>query len=335
MSAKPQNTEDQEIDLSQISKNIGSFFSGISTAIFKMILFFQKRLIVFIVLFIIGAGIGYFLDRENRIYKNEVIVSPNFGSVDYLYAKVDLLQSKLNENDTVFFISIGIKNPKLITRIEIKPIIDIYNFVASNTANVSNAQNTQNFELIKLLSEDGDVNKVITGKITSKNYSRHTLIITTKAKISNKETVDPLLLFLNQNEYYQKLQQAHLNNIKEKIKYDEAVIVEVDSFLDQISKLMNDNQKSDKLVYYNENSEVSQMLQTKNGLIGELGALKVDLISSQNVIVKNSSVLNVINKSGLNNKMKIIMPLFLIFVYMGVYLFRKFYKKQATKLASK
>lgn len=335
MSAKPQNIENQEIDLSQISKKIGSFFSGIAAGIFSMILFFQKRLIVFIALFVIGAALGYFLDRESRIYTSEVIVSPNFGSVDYLYAKVELLESKLNEQDTMFFKSIGVKNPKSIAKIEIKPIIDIYNFVASNTANVNNAQNTQNFELIKLLSEDGDVNKVITGKMTSKNYGRHTLIINTKDKISNKETVDPILVFLNQNEYFQKLQQAHLSNIKEKIKQDEAVIVEVDGFLDQISKSMNDSQKSDKLVYYNENTQVSQMIQTKNGLIGELGALKVDLISSQDVIIKNSSVLNVINKSGLNNKMKIIIPLFLIFVYVAAYLFRSFYKRQAAKLATK
>lgn len=334
MSSKPQNIDNQEIDLSQISKKIGSFFSGISMAIFNGILFVQKRLILFIALFVIGVALGYFLDRDSKVYKSEVIVSPNFGSVDYLYNKVDLLQSKLNEQDTMFFKSIGVKNPKSIAQIEIEPIIDIYNFVGSNTANVNNAQNTQNFELIKLLSEDSDINKVIKDKITSKNYGRHNLIITAKAKISNKETVDPLLSFLNQNDYFQKLLRAHLSNVKEKIKYDEAVIVEIDGFLDQISKKMNDNQKSDKLVYYNENTEVSQMLQTKNGLISELGALKVGLISSQDVIVKNSGVLNVINKSGLNNKMKIIIPFFLIFVYVGVYLFRRFYKKQAAKLAT-
>ncbi|UPT72032.1 MAG: hypothetical protein M0D53_07060 [Flavobacterium sp. JAD_PAG50586_2] len=335
MSAKPQNIDNEEIDLSQISKKINNFFEGISNSIFRGILFVQKRLIIFIALFIIGAVLGYYLDRSGRSYKSEVIVCPNFGSVDYLYAKVGLLESKLNEQDTVFFKSIGVKNPKSIAGIEIKPIIDIYNFVGSNTANVSNAQNTQNFELIKLLSEDGDINKVITDKITSKNYGRHTLIISTKAKISNKEMVDPLLSFLNQNEYFQKLHKAHISNIKEKVKHDEAVIEEVDGFLDQILKAMNDSQKSDKLVYYNENTEVSQMLQTKNGLNNELGALKVELITSQDVITKTSSVLNVINKSGLNNKMKIILPFFLIFVYLGVYLFRSFYKRQATKLSTK
>ena len=335
MSTKPQNIDDKEIDLSQISNKIGSFFSGISAAIFRMILFVQKRLIVFIALFVIGAALGYFLDSESKVYKSEIIVSPNFGSVDYLYTKVDLLQSRLNEQDTMFFKSIGIKNPKSIASIEIEPIIDIYNFVASNTANVNNAQNTQNFELIKLLSEDGDVNKVITSKITSKNYSRHSIIVTTKAKISNKNTVDPLLAFLNQNEYFQKIQKAHLNNIENKIKQDQAIIAEINGLLNQFSATTANSQKSDKLVYYNENTQLNQIIQTKNGLISEMGALRVDLISSQSVIVKNSGVLNVIDKKGLNNKMKFIIPIFLIFVYLGAYMFRRFYKRQAAKLATK
>ena len=74
-------------------------------------------------------------------------------------------------------------------KIKIEPIIDIYNFVASNNAKDNTTQNSQNFELIKLLSEGGDVNKVIAGKITSKNYGRHALQISSNTTISNKEVI--------------------------------------------------------------------------------------------------------------------------------------------------
>jgi hypothetical protein len=335
MSSKPQNLENQEIDLSQISKKMGSFFSGISTSIFNGILFVQKRLIVFIALFVIGAALGYLLDSEGKVYKSEIIVAPNFGSVDYLYAKVDLLQSKLNEQDTMFFKSIGVKYPKSIAQIEIEPIIDIYNFVASNTANVNNAQNTQNFELIKLLSEDGDVNKVITGEITSKNYGRHSITIITKAKISNKETVDPVLAYLNQNKFYQNIQNAYINNIKVKMQQNEAIIEEINGLLEQFSLTSANNQKSDKLVYYNENTQLNEIIKTKNALIAEMGSQRMDLITNDKIIIKNSDVLNVVYKKGLNNKMKFVIPLFLIFAYLGVYAFRSFYKTQAAKSSTK
>lgn len=335
MSATRKNIDNEEIDLSQISKKIGSFFDNFSTSIFKVILFFQKRLILFIALFIIGAGLGYYLDSSGRIYNSEIVVSPNFGSADYLYAKVNLLQSKVRDNDTIFLKSIGVKNPSEILGIEAKPIIDIYGLVASNTTNLNNAQNTQNFELIKLLSEDGDINKVITDKITSRNYGRHVIQIVTREPISSKGTVDPLLAYLNQNEYFQSIQKTQFDNIKIKMRQNEGMIEQINNLLNQFSTSVSNSQKTDKLVYYNENTQLNEIIQTKNNLVNELGFLRMQLISFDKTIKKNSITLNVINKKGLNNKMKFVLPLILIFGFILMNLFIVFYKKQAAKLSSK
>lgn len=335
MSAKPQDFDKQDIDLSQISKKIGGFLDTISTTIFKGILFVKKRWVIFTALFGIGAGLGYFMDISGKIYDNKIIVSPNFGSVDYLYTKVDLLQSKVRERDTLFLKSIGVKKPSAILQIEVEPVIDIYNFVASNTTHLNNAQNTQNFELIKLLSEDGDVNKVITDEVTSKNYGRHTISITTKNLISNKGTVDPILQYLNQNEFYQNVQKTYIGNIKSKMKQNMVVINQIDTLLGQFSSTTSNSQKNDKLVYYNENTQLNDIIQTKNNLMAEIGAQKMDLVNFDTVIKENSSVLNVVNKKGLNNKMKFILPMFFIFMFIGLTLFRSFYKNQAAKLSAK
>ncbi len=334
MSTTPKNTDNQDIDLSEISIKIRRFFDSLATGFFGIILFFQKRALIFIVLILTGGILGYFIDRETKIYESEVIVSPNFGSVDYLYAQVELLESKLTEQDTLFFKSIGVKNPKQIVKIEIEPVIDIYNFVASNTTNVNNAQNTQNFELIKLLSEDGDVNKVITGKITSRNYSRHSIIITSKGKISNKEMVNPLLVFMNQNKHYQNIQKVFFENIKVKIKQNQNIIAEINNILNQFSLTSSTSQKSNSLVYYNDNTQLNDIIKTKNNLTQELGTLSLDLISFNDVIVKNSDVLNIINNKGLNSKTKLILPLFFIFIYLAFYFFGSFYRNQTEKAAS-
>ena len=44
MSATSQNTEDQEIDLSQISKKIGSYYEILNTKIFRTILFLKRNI---------------------------------------------------------------------------------------------------------------------------------------------------------------------------------------------------------------------------------------------------------------------------------------------------
>ncbi|MBP6072233.1 MAG: hypothetical protein KA488_02520, partial [Flavobacterium sp.] len=62
MSLEPQNTDNQEIDLSQISKKIGSYVDAVLMSIFKGILFIKKNLVILIGLFVLGAGLGYYLD---------------------------------------------------------------------------------------------------------------------------------------------------------------------------------------------------------------------------------------------------------------------------------
>lgn len=325
------DNQDQEIDLGQISKKVGEFFEGISTKIFKGILFIKMNFILFISLFVIGIVLGFLLDSTTKVYDNQVIVTPNFGTTEYLYSKIDLINSKITQNDTVFLKAIGIKDFKNLKKIKVEPIIDIYSFVNNNTAIASNAENTQNFELVKLLAEDGDINKVIKDKLTSRNYSEHTISITTSSFATNKNLIDPILLYLNKNDYYQKLQKTLVNNINIKIKEDQIIINQIDVLLNQFSTTTAANQKSDKLVYYNENSQLNDILGTKNGLISSIGYQKTQLITIDKIIKDKSRVLNVKNTKGTNNKMKFILPIVLIFGFLFISFFKSFYRKQSAK----
>jgi hypothetical protein len=329
----PNNLNDQEIDLSVISKKISGFFEGITTSIFKGILFVKKHSIIFIALFLFGAVGGYFLDKAAKVYDHQIIVSPNFGSVDYLYNKIDLLDSKIKAGDTLFLKSIGIQNPKKILQIEVEPIVDIYTFVNDKTNTVNNAQNSQNFELVKLLSEDGDIKKVVKDNLTSKNYAHHKIHITTDGLTNDKSTIEPILNYLNKNDYLETLQKAYFRNINDKINKNEEIIRQIDGLLNGFAGSSTNNQKSDKLVYYNENTQLNEIIQTKNGLVAELGTQRMDLINLDKVIKTNSSVLNVRNTKGLNNKLKLILPIVLIGLFIFIRFFLAFYKMQSLKAA--
>lgn len=168
MSTKvPQNNDNQDIDLVQVSKKINAFFEAINRSIFRGIQFFVRNWIIVLVLIVSGFLIGWYLDSNKKQFENQIIVAPNFGSVDYLYSKINLLQSRIVSGDTLFLKDVvGIAQPKAITKVEIKPIADVYKFVADKE---------QNFELLKLISEDGDINKVLVDNVTSKNYTYHTI----------------------------------------------------------------------------------------------------------------------------------------------------------------
>ncbi|WP_395044769.1 hypothetical protein [Flavobacterium sp.] len=323
MSSDSQNVNDnQEIDLSQISKKIGSFFENISTMIFKGILFIKKNIIVLGILFVLGAVLGFYIDKTSKSYMSEVIVTPNFGSNSYLYSKIDLLNSKISEGDTVFLKTNGFTNVKKIHKIEIKPILDIYEYIKGNA---------QSFELIKLMAEDGDLNKIIEDKLTSKNYPFHQLQIATSVKFENESLVKPLLKFLNTTDYYSKLKKEYVNNVNIKLSQNDSIIKQIDGFLDNFKKTTNNGLKSSNLIYYNDNMQLNDIIKTKDALISEQGALRLEIVNYENIIKDISVVNNIENNKGLNNKMKLILPFLFLFLFFAFSILKSFYKTQLAK----
>ena len=328
------NHEQEEIDLGQLFGKIGNFFSSITTSIFKGILFVQKNIILLIALVVIGAGLGYYIDNENRCYDNNIIVTPNLGGADYLYSKIDLLSSKLKEGDKKFFKAIGVNTSDKIIFIEVEPVIDIYSFVNSNTAIANNAQNTQNFELMKLLAESSDINKVIKDKITSKNYPHHNIHIITSSKTSRNEIIDPILKYLNTDEYFGQILATSRENVNIKINKNLEIIAQTDSLIGTLTRNLS-NQKGSNLVYNNENNQFNSLFELKNNLINEIASQKINLINLKSFIKDISIVTNVINNKGTNGKMKLVFPILFIFGFIFLKLFMSFYKKQKAKLSNK
>ncbi|PWA06952.1 hypothetical protein [Flavobacterium psychrotolerans] len=317
------NIEDQEIDLSIISKGIGSFFQKLSNSLFRSIQFVIKHFVILGILIVIGVGLGLFLDKTYKNYDNQIIVTPNFGSTDYLYSKIDLIESRIKERDTAFLKTIGVQEPSKLSKIEIKPIIDIYRFINTNSE--------QNFELLKLMAEDGDIKKIVEEKTTSKNYTFHTISFVTKKLTTDKKTIQPIMDFLNTNDFYTKFQKEQVNNIKTKMAENDSIIAQIDGFLNSFSNTINGSTKSDKLVYYNENTQLNDVINTKNKLISEQGSLRLDMVSLDKIIKENSSTTNIENDKSVNGKLKLILPLLFIFVYIFIRFFIGFYRKQAVK----
>ncbi len=324
MSATPQNTDNQEIDLSQISKKIGGFFESISTQIFKGFLFFKRNIIWVGILFIIGAVLGFYIDNSTKVYENQMIVTPNFGATDYVYAKIELLNSKIEDGDTVFLKEVvGIKNTWKFKKISISPITDVYKFIDNKP---------QNFELIKLMSEDGDIKKVVNEQVTSKNYPYHLISFTTDNLTSDEKTVHPILNYLNDSEYYKKIQKEYLSNVKIKMIENDSTISQINGFLNTFNNTVNGTQKSDKLVYYNENSQLNEVIKTKDYLIAEQGSRRLELINSDKIVKETSITLNIKNNKSPNGKMKMILPMFFVLLFVLLGLFKSYYKHQMAKL---
>ena len=158
------------------------------------------------------------------------------------------------------------------------------------------------------MSENGDIEKIIKNDITSKNYPFHSINLKTSDTINYKSTIVPILKFLNDSPYFDALRKQSFQNINEKMAANDSLISQINVLLNTFSSTSSNNQKSDKLVYYNENSQLNDIIKTKENLIVEQGINKINLINSDKIIKEISSVLNIKNFEGTNNKMKYIDP---------------------------
>lgn len=319
-----QQNEEQELDLSMVSKKIDGFFQWFKDAIFDSIQFVFRHKIVIGLLFVLGVGLGLYLDKTNKTYDNFITVKPNYGSVDYLYTKVALLDAIVREKDTAFLEKIGIEDPSKVSYIDIKPVIDVYQFVNSNSE--------RNFEMLKLISEDSDMKKVLEESTTSKNYPFHIIYFRTKNKTTRAKTVEPLLRFLNDNNYYKKIQTEYLKTVQTKIAANALIISQIDGFLNGLSN--PNNPKSDKLVYFNENSPLKDVIEMKDRIVREQADIKLDLINLDKVIKETSTAVNIENNESVNGKLKFVLPVFFILLYVLGHFFVVFYKDQRLKRAS-
>ncbi len=316
------HSEDQEIDLSQVSKKIGNAFQYFLDWIFDGVLFLKRNIIIISILFVIGAGLGFYLDKSEKVYSNQIIVIPNFESVDYLYAKVELLNAKIKERDYTFLTGLGIKEPKKISKIEIEPIIDIYRFIDNSE---------ENFQMIKLMAEDNDMQKILEDKVTSKNYKFHTISFLTHGLTQRNTTLEPLMKFFNDSDYYKNVQREKIKNLELKIQTNQETVNQINGILNQFSENTSSQQKSDKLVYYNENTQLNDVIKTKDQLVNELGYLNVQMNDFKEIIKESSSTINVRNTKSVNGKMKLILPVLFVGLFLLAGMLRSFYKKQMIK----
>ena len=321
MSLEPKNTDNQEIDLSQISKKISSLIDSFLMSIFKSILFFKKNAIIVLILFVLGSGLGYFMDVTIRSYISYLTVTPNFESTDYLYQKIRTLNKRIQEKDTEFLKNtVGIKQTAAIKSVKVEPIPDIYTFVGSKEANL---------DLIKLMAEEGELSKIITDPITSKNYPNHFITITTNVGISKEAVLDPIMKYLEDSDYFKKIQAETVKNLDKKIVANDSIISQIDLVINTFANKKGAG--NDKMVYYNENTQLNEIITTKNELVMEQANLAIKKINTDKIIKENSYSVNLQETKSVNGKQKFIFPIVFVFLFILFKLVQSFYNSQLEK----
>ena len=135
---------------------------------------------------------------------------------------------------------------------------------------------------------------------------------------------------MNTSDYFQIIQKQYLSNINIKIKENDSLIKQIDSFLDSFKDKTNGS-KSSNLVYYNENSQLNDIIKTKDALINEQATHRLELITFEKIIKDISVVSNIKKIDSFNGKLKFILPILFLLFYFMLILAKRFYKNQLLK----
>lgn len=317
-----QNNIPEEIDLFSLKEFITN---AINKSIMNTFLFLKKNVYKLSLLFIAGVLLGGVADYLFKSYVAEVVVNSNFTTNDYLYSRVDQLNNHFIQNTNK---ALPISNYKNFTKIEVEPVVDVYTFVNNMSPNaLVNAQTSQNFEMLKLMSEKGDINKIIKDEITSKNYDLQRINIYSKEKVDEKD-IKSIIKHLNKDSYFDSILHLNIENIKERI-------VKRDSTISQINKLIQSYSTSiakgnTSVMFKNDNSELNDLIKQKNELIEKIDEDKLNLISQNKIIKENTIVYNKINDKGIANKLKFLFPLLFIFLFFVIN-YLKYLNKKSQK----
>lgn len=307
-----QQHSSEEIDLGYLLKKISNFFVGIIKMIFSILAFFRKYLIITLILIIGGVVIGYFLDRSEPVYKNELIVIPNFESSDFLYQEVEALNLKKQAGDSLFFKSILGDRYEDFIQIKIEPIVDIYTFIADKK---------ENLETLRILYDNKDPEEFLSNNIMNKYYKYQKIIITCKGESSQKIS-ENILGYFNSNEHFKAYRQVGLINTQIQIAQNEAMIEQIDSVMKNFSN--KTDQKNTQSVYINNQSDLYQMINTKQALLNNRLKLQKDYIDEQQIVKLVNGSYNLPNEGifSVSNKIKI--PLLFLILFAGVFLALRF-----------
>lgn len=328
------NPESQEIDLSQMSRKIKSTISGLGDSFFNFILFIKRNIIIIAILIIAGTVAGYYLDGNVRSYNHKVYVIPNFKSNVYLYAQTEQLNDKLKEGDYAFFNKIGISNPQNLSKIDIKPVIDVYEFANKDKGLVyedATAENV-NFQVFKLLSEKGDIRKVMENEMTAVNYKQHVITISTNSNFSQSDLIEPILNYLNSSIYFKDVQQKSVENLNTKIAINDSIINQIDNILSGAATVSKNSGSG--TVYINDNASLDKVIKIKDQLIREQAENQIDKINYSKIIKDSAVTANIRDFSATTGKMKYLLPILLFLGYTLIFAFRSFFRRQVLKRKS-
>jgi hypothetical protein len=316
-------SSNDEIDLGQLFNMIGRGFKNVFNWFLRAFLYFKKNFLILFGLVVVGALIAFGLNQiVAKKLKTEVIVKPNLESKGYLYDVVNEIQAKIKAKDTTFFSRIGIKVSSLKGyEITIDQVLDKTN----------SEDNLEYLELLEKFQENGLVGDVIRTEILKKSTLDHKISFYYIDAEKGQKFAEKVMQYINSNSYYIELINVRQENALERIKQDEALLVQLDQLITRYSDKMASSGSQfaeQRIILDNEKQlDIAQLFELKNNLIRDIESKKIELLKQKDAVsVIYFGEPRIVQKSFFGKKI-VYIPLVFIAIFFLVDVFKYLNRK--------
>lgn len=226
-------SSNDEIDLIDIFKMIKKGFRNFFKAIISLISFYKRRRILFLILLVVGFGIGFFVDQNRDAkdeYSQEIIIEPKYNSVKYIYDFIEELEK--NFKDYAFLDKLKIKPEHIVnlSEITIEPIV-------KGTDVLDNLEERyKEDEFFEDIMKAYDANQVEEEKFRD-FYKHHRISFKFKSKKDyNAKISFSILEYIKSNNYYKSLSELAVKQKKTDIERNKKSLEFIDAYLKNIEK---------------------------------------------------------------------------------------------------
>ena len=324
MSQQEPSKDFHEVDLKEVSVKTSQWIEKTKLNLLKQFVFVKKNIVVLLIIVIVGYFGGLFLDSKPKFYNQEVVVVPNFNSYDYLYAKINELNAKIENNQMESIEAIGFQDPRNMIEISIKAVPDPYKLTEFKK---------ENFEILKLLSENGSLSNIVKEEMTTRHYKFHRISILTKKAIKDRKIIDVLIQYLNNDIFFEKQKVIGTRNEAYRLNELDSTNLQVSRILNSLVESSNLNQTKENVLILKEGLSIEHIMGVKDNLIKERNQLNMEMALFDKVIKETIVSQNLRGKEWLFRKGRFLIPFILILLF--VFLKRSLvYYKQNIHLIS-
>jgi len=315
-------TNADEIDLGLIFSKIKNSFNNLLIRLYYGIQFLIKNWWVIGIILILGIASGYLYEKYNKSGKiTTIIIQTNFKSTSYVYSALNLLSYKLDDSD--YLDQIGFNPEGLITKIEIKPIVNIIELLEKTM---------YKYQAMEPLLEKADFeDELLTSEVFYTDYKYHKIFLSTTSE-ADDEVIQKLMDYLNSSSKYNKIKAVAVEEAKDQIIEINKTVQGINDIMNSISQSPSFNSRPEDIYIYTGNDiDMALLVENKTKILRNRERIRTE-------IIKYDDIVTVMNNPSLHDKDKLLpleqntIPLYFIVAFL-MYSYLKYQYKKVKKLA--